>query len=325
MPRLLGKDGYAPRDRRLLVRGPVKRPRDTHTIELVAAPEDQAAVGEWDGDILATYSDHDPTFHELYQVASDSWTSQAAPPSNKRWGAGINVDSKHYVVGGVVHGGATSDHNYEFDFTTNTWTAKAVLPAAREKLSVGHYGDNVKFIAFGGVDGTATRAREAWVFDTAANSWAALTAAPVDPAWLSGDSYVAGYVWAVQRASQNLYYYDPTTDTWTLAGALTTGYVDGHVGHYSGKLYFLSGADHVGSPTAEVQEYDPDTNTSTSKTAKPTSVRKAGCASRAGVLHVVGGELSSVHESYDVATDTWTTLASTPVNYSGMGASIQPE
>lgn len=285
----------------------------------------QADVGEWDGDILLTYADADPTFHQLYQVASDSWSSQAAPPSNKRWAAGINIGAKHHVVGGIIHGGATSDHNYEFDFTTNTWTAKAVLPAAREKLSIGHYGDNVKFVAFGGVDGTTTRAREAWVFDTTANSWAALTSAPVDPVWTSGESYVAGYVWAGQRNSQNLYFYDPVADTWTLAGSLPVGYSDAQVAHHNGKLYFLSGADHLGAVIATVQEYDPETNSATNKTAKPTAGRRGGVVSRAGTFHVLGAEASAVHEAYDVTLDSWTTLTSTPTNYAGQGASVQPE
>ena len=84
----------------------------------------------------------------------------------------------------------------------------------------------------------------------------------------------------------------------------------------SAKICVIGGQDGSGSPLATNEEYDPATNTWSTKTAMPTA-RRGHCALAVGnKIYVIGGfgsgGMLTTNEEYDPSSDTWTTKASMP-------------
>jgi N-acetylneuraminic acid mutarotase len=84
----------------------------------------------------------------------------------------------------------------------------------------------------------------------------------------------------------------------------------------NGKIYAIGGTNHhIGLGT--VEEYDPTTNTWTTKADMPTPRMLVSTSVVNGIIYAIGGarlthtELSDV-QAYDPATDTWTTKAPMP-------------
>src|SRR5256885_2195497 len=60
-----------------------------------------------------------------------SWTSAAAlPTAVAELGGGTGVGGKFYVIGGYNSSIVTVNNNQLYNKSTNTWTAKAVIPGA---------------------------------------------------------------------------------------------------------------------------------------------------------------------------------------------------
>jgi N-acetylneuraminic acid mutarotase len=80
-------------------------------------------------------SDTETNFLDVYDPASNSWTSRAPMP-HPRWdGAGAAVGGKFYVIGGTTE---RADGTWEqvrttsvYDPATNTWTNKRAMPSPR--------------------------------------------------------------------------------------------------------------------------------------------------------------------------------------------------
>src|SRR5438034_245393 len=91
----------------------------------------------------------------------------------------------------------------------------------------------------------------------------------------------------------------------------------------NGRLYVVGGRGTSG-PVASVDEYDPATNTWTSRAALPTARDKLGLAAAAnGKRYPVGGyngvDFLATVEEYDPATGTWTARASMPTPRQSLG------
>ncbi|MBU1662113.1 MAG: hypothetical protein KKD28_11655, partial [Chloroflexi bacterium] len=78
----------------------------------------------------------------------------------------------------------------------------------------------------------------------------------------------------------------------------------------NGKIYAIGG--HNGNILSTVEEYDPATDTWTTRASMPTARYLLGVAAASnGKIYAIGGTLATVEE-YDPATDTWTSRASMP-------------
>jgi N-acetylneuraminic acid mutarotase len=215
------------------------------------------------------------------------WATRASMPTARRHLAVGVVGGKIYAIGGWNGGGLATVE--EYDPTTNTWTncgtpapgnGCAPMPTGRYALAVGVVND--KIYAIGGHSGSIlpTVVEE---YDPATNAWTNCGT----PAPGNGCASI------------------PTAREW-----LTVGVV-------GGKIYAIGGTSG-GSFLTTVEEYNPATNTWTTKT--PMLTGRSGLA--VGVvnnkIYAIGGSDGSNYlttvEEYDPTTDTWAMKTAMPTS-----------
>jgi N-acetylneuraminic acid mutarotase len=130
--------------------------------------------------------------------------------------------------------------------------------------------------------------------------------------------------------------YDPATDTWTQKADMPTAREMLTTSVVNGKIYAIGGGASINGgyaqmePFSTVEEYDPATDTWTTKSEMPTA-RTTHCASVVdGKIYVLFGSHSSPYngpyvrpmEVYDPATDTWIQKGNVPANKGGGSTSV---
>jgi N-acetylneuraminic acid mutarotase len=234
-------------------------------------------------------------------------------------------------------------HNNQFRLSAhigNVWVAKTAMPTKRFFLSLAAAASG-KLYAVGGTVAVhshvihlpfvlvATATVEQ--YDPLSDVWTVKTEMPTPRSGLglvaatNGRLYAIGGSVNVRRGvdgppifvpSVVVEEYDPATDTWTTKAAMPTGRSAlGVAAAANGKIYAVGGTFvqtpgtfPVLAPSAAVEEYDPATNTWTTKA--PLSAPRTGLALAAannGKLYAVGGSTGAKVEEYDPATNTWAT------------------
>ena len=168
-----------------------------------------------------------------------SWTSAAAlPTAVAELGGGTGVGGKFYVIGGYNSSGVVVNNNQLYNKSTNTWTAKAVIPGAGGGWADASFCYNAADKTIHVVDGTDGSFIYAahQVYNPITNVWSFL-AAPNTPATGnfysqdSGCAFIGGMMYLFggygltdtnpSAAIQNItWVYDPATDTWSDTGML---------------------------------------------------------------------------------------------------------
>jgi large repetitive protein len=196
-------------------------------------------------------------------------------------------------------------------------------------------GTGGKLYAIGGIRGNAIQtANEAYAPST--GKWT--VRAPLPQPLLSTDGatvingliYVPAGIKGFGVASNTLYAYNPSTNTWATKAAMPAAGGCGASGAIGGKLYAFSGCDAGGSVGNRFDRYDPSTNT-WATLAAPASLHfyPAG-GSINGKFYLVGGAtratipfvLTQALESYDPATGSWKTLAPMPTARYGAATAV---
>ncbi len=194
------------------------------------------------------------------------------------------------------------------------WASRANLPAPQSGLGAAT-ANNGKIYA---IDGYYTEE-----YDPAANAWTSRASLPT-PQFFSG--VVAannGKVYAIGGYTETLTTdaslgtveeYDPATNTWTSRASMPTPRFNlGVAAASNGKIYAIGGVVvYYGSyhTVGVVEEYDPATNTWTSRASLPTP--QSGLAAVAASNGKIYAISEGATEEYDPATDTWTSRASMP-------------
>jgi N-acetylneuraminic acid mutarotase len=136
---------------------------------------------------------------EAYDPITNRWTGKAPMPSPRKWlGVGV-VNDILYAVGGVCCGcceieGKVLRTVETYDPTTNTWTAKAPLPAPRAGFAVG-VANQILYVV-GGYNGSGIALNVVEAYDPIRNVWTTKTSLPVD--WFpAGLGVVRGILYAV--------------------------------------------------------------------------------------------------------------------------------
>ena len=280
------------------------------------------------------------------------WGSKPPIPApGPRSGVAVAPNGKLYAIGGVSGGSGSALQ--EYDPATNTWATKPPMPTARGGLGLAA-APNGKLYAVGGSNAGLLGTVEE--YDPATNTWTncgqpapgnacasmptarselGLAAAPNGKLYAVGGD-AGGPVNVVQE-------YDPAANTWTNCGQPAPGNACapmlaprsrlGVAAAPNGKLYAVGGD----GGSTQVDEYDPATNTWTSKAPLSTARIALGLAAAPnGKLYAVGGlnaaagqpgcpdRTCATVEEYDPATNTWTLRAPMPTARYALGLATAP-
>jgi len=212
-------------------------------------------------------------------------------------GPGASSEGAGIAVGGLFYSiggrGAGYTANWAYDPTTDTWNSSmASLPTGRAGLAVAAVGNAI--YAIGGRTGT-------------------------------GGPNSAGKLDVVER-------YDIDLDMWQTVATLPAPRSDLAAATIGGKIYVFGGFDAAGNVVADVDVYNPVTDSwSTAPADMPTA--RAGmyaAATKGGTVYVIGGwdgafpfdtAVGSAVEAYKVSQDKWMTdLPSMPTARAETGA-----
>ncbi len=242
---------------------------------------------------------------EEYNPATNEWTSKASMPTPRSGFAIAVYNNKIYAIGGTVGNGYVGN-NEMYDPVSNRWETKASMPTPRADLCANTVGNEIFLIGGEKYSNnypyyTETNVNEA--YNPANDSWSTKASLPTavqgyGSAVLDNKIYViGGSKQPVTTGNAMLIntnqVYDVQTDQWTTSAALpmvasygvaaaTEGYLAPQ------RIYYLGGFSGE-SLSAQMEMYNPATNTWSSVTPMPTLREYLGVAVVNDILYAIGG------------------------------------
>lgn len=230
---------------------------------------------------------------EIYNTATDTWTTGANAPAQARGGcAAVGQDGLIYVF--LPDLGSGPNASYTYNPSTNSWTAIATLPASVW-------------------EGAAVCAPDGRIF--------------VFGGELSYKGYNCGTAPRPRPASRCdlVQIYDPSSNTWSNGTPIPVATLQlAAVSARDGNIYLFGGTDDASSnPLNNVQIYHPATDTWSAGTPMPATRNQFGAAlAPDGKIYLVGGKQSYYNSDppffatvyiYDPAFDSWSDGPSLPM------------
>lgn len=287
---------------------------------LAAAPFLAAAT------VLPAYAGPGPT------GSGPAWATLAPVPSTGGPGVGGVEGMSVAAVGDEIIAAlghdplvADTDVTRIYDIASDTWSFGANAPdISSEGAGVAHGG---LFYNIGGRDSltTPTGARDdIWAYDPASDTWNAALTPMITPRAGLAVAVVGNAIYAIGGRLATggpcnglplarVEVYDIASDTWTPVAPLPSPRSDLAATTIGGKIYVFGGCDDAGTILADVDVYNPVTDTwSTAPTDMPTArAAMYAVASKGGSVYVIGGWDGlgiglSTNEAYKVAQDAWT-------------------
>ncbi len=211
-------------------------------------PYERRAITYWDP------SESAPT-GDSTTLSPYIWDTGSSIPTGPRYrAAGTSCDGQtYYIFGGWSGTGSVLDEAWQYDPTSDSWTALTPMPVALTNLEATCIDDYIYLV--GGYTGSA-HTNNFQIYDTINDSWVDTTwpnaRTPMTAAW-DGKLYAFG---GNPGPSNETWMYDPATGLWTgpLAPMPTANSYGAavRVGDY---IYQIGG--YVGSPASTVQRYNP--------------------------------------------------------------------
>ena len=162
---------------------------------------------------------------EMYNPATNRWTTQTPMPTARSGFAIAVYDNKIFVIGGTVGSGGYIGNNEVYDPLSNSWQTKASMPTPRADLSANQVGDSI-FL-------------------------------------MGGKRYSSASPFYGETNINEVYY--PVNDSWSTAASMPTGMKGYASAVLNDKIYVLGGSRQAGSQgnsiTDAVQMFDPQTGT----------------------------------------------------------------
>jgi N-acetylneuraminic acid mutarotase len=123
--------------------------------------------------------------------------------------------------------------------------------------------------------------------------------------------YIIGGVNSAGTALPDVIAYNINTDTWSTRASMATPRNDLFAVVANGKIYAIGGYNSWTGALNVVEEYNPLTDSWTTKSPMPTPRSLFSGAAIGSKIYVTGGwpATYSVHEMYDIGSDTWITRA----------------
>lgn len=133
--------------------------------------------------------------------------------------------------------------------------------------------------------------------------------------------FLSGTIWLLRQPASSIpasttIDTEPTPDPWEQRTTMDIPRTHFAIASYDGRFYVIGGEASSGISDV-VERYDPQSNTWTRLTSKPTAVADAQAITIGGKIYVAGGrresgEISNQLEIYDPDSDHWQTLAPLP-------------
>jgi N-acetylneuraminic acid mutarotase len=243
-----------------------------------------------------------------------------APMPTPRYAAGIAVSPQQtiYVIGGDNYTCVPLTTVEEYDPETNSWRARADLPAGRWALGAVAGADR-RIYAIGGRGGEPCGPNDLGTveaYDPRFDTWTTRAEMPTPRFSLGVVAGANGKIYAIGGQDEagllaTVEEYDPISDTWTQKGDMPVpnrGFAS--VSASNGKIYVIGG---LGLSNL-VWEFDPVADTWVQKASMPTRRDILGAAEvKNGLIYAAGGESwgpSRTVEAYNPATDSWVAATS---------------
>jgi N-acetylneuraminic acid mutarotase len=249
------------------------------------------------------------------------------------------VDDRIYVFGGFVKDadgeGPVAGSDY-YDTTTNTWHKIADLPRAFTHVGMAVDGHDVYMC--GGYYGTKLHTyaqvfsdREVWVYNTDTNTYRQTTPLPVPVA--GGGAAIVGRMlhyyggYKADRSDATYHFVmdlDHQDQGWHTAAPIPMSRSHVAAVQLDGKLYAVggqTGIDPLYYPKADVQVYDPATDTWSTAASMPQPLSHIHSSTfvMGGRIIVIGGDTDvgggppqTAVLAYDPTTNKWTKLTDLP-------------
>jgi hypothetical protein len=250
---------------------------------------------------------------DKYEV--DTWTSKTdAPAAGRVYAGAASIDAIAYIMGG---GSSTAvlDENISYVHSTDVFTTKAVMTAAKMYL----YGVAVdgKAYAIAGYDASITKLKTVYQYTPSTNAWATKTEIP-NPARTEGAAASVGvnaYVYggAGTGSIRDNDQYDSSTDAWTSKTDMPTPARVGNMGWAIDGLAYTCTGFNLGTFYKDVDEYDPSSDSWTGTTDIGGAARRnaAGCApgntSQGFVTAGSGSAFTASRDHESFTPSAWTT------------------
>jgi N-acetylneuraminic acid mutarotase len=217
--------------------------------------------GGYDGNFNISNNVHN-TF-EIYDTATNSWSSGAPLPTPLS-GAEIEaVNGKLYLLGGQAQGDVPAPSTYVYDPATNTWTS-----LANRNSNGSYFGKGVingKIYIFGGSQyGAGGTSNSADVYDPVANTWSTIGSLNTDREGNGGEA-LAGNLYAFGGESdrqfpmvrQDAEVYNPVTNYWSFLPMLLNQPRNNLQATAVGNsIYVMGGLDSSGVASNINESYD---------------------------------------------------------------------
>ena len=221
---------------------------------------------------------------EAYSPWSDTWTTlRSLPAAGKVWSCGAaGLNHRLYIIGGyTVLGTTMTDKLQIYNPFTNTWRNGPVLPAPCAPFNMAAVVNNKIYVLVKDAGGK----KKFYIFD---------------PAGAMG----AGS-WATSTVLSVLDFRDDST-----------------LQAIDKKLYVLGGYDSATNTRyQDVEVYDTDTNTWSTKASMPTARGLLASGALSGRLYAIGGNaFPNKVEVYNPASDTWSDGADLTYAHTAFGA-----
>ncbi|UCC61552.1 MAG: hypothetical protein JSV36_12165 [Anaerolineae bacterium] len=191
--------------------------------------------------------------------------------------------------------------------TPDYWGTGSPIPTGPRYRAAGVSCDGRTFYVFGGKRDTGTLLNEAWQYDVASDSWAALASMPValmnfEAACIGNRVYLVGGYDSDNGAHTNDFQiYDVVSESWTATtwpNARTP-----MTAVWDGKLYAFGGNP---GPSDETWMYDPADGTWTGPlAAMPTANTYGAAVTVDDYIYQVGGGLNNIVQRYDPFGNVW--------------------
>jgi len=248
-------------------------------------------------------------------------------------GATDSTTGMAYTLDGT-DGSANLSSVYAYDPNTDSWTAMADSPTAREAPTASYLSGKI-YLA-NGWDASGNPTAELDVYDPATDTWSTATANPVPAAGGSASAVLNGKMYVVGGCNDGgcaspltaVQVYDPSTDSWSSAADYPQPVTFAMCGGINGKLYCAGGS--ATNEYANGYVYDPSADSWSPIADIPVAsggLWASSYISSHSELLVSGGvtanfaTVTNEGYAYDPTSDTWTALPnSNNTLYRGAGA-----